>query len=103
MTKVEILPLIAEAKIKGVPQPVKWHDVERLVVDNIEVAKLKPTPGAAISIYPHIRINAAERAAISAAVAEARGGVPPSAIHATCELYEILKAEAGDDTEVDDE
>lgn len=100
--KVDILPMLGQMITKAGPQTVRWPDIERLILDDREVAKIKTTPGAAISLFPHVRISAAEKQALSDAIAVARGGVPPAAIHATSELYEILKA-GDDDGDADEE
>jgi len=95
---VELLPLIGEMMTKTGPQQIQWGGIERLILNNREVAKIKTAPGAAVSLFPHVRINAAEKQAIIDHITKVRG-VPPAAIHATCELYEILKLAEGDDDE----
>lgn len=100
--RVEILPMIGEIGTKTGPAKLQWSGIERLILDDREVAKIKTIPGAAITLFPHITISAAERQAIHDAVTAARG-VPPEAIHATCELYQMLVGDEDDETDIDDE
>jgi len=100
--RVQILPLIGEMGTATGPAKVQWSGIERLILNDREVAKIRTVPGAAITLFPHITISAAEKQAIHDAVTAARG-VPPEAIHATCELYQMLVGEDDDETDVDDE
>lgn len=99
--KVEILPLIGEMGTKTGPTKIQWSGIERLILNNREVAKIKTIPGAAITLFPHVTISEAEEHAIREAVAAARGGVPPEAIHATHQLYHVLVGGEDDELEGD--
>ena len=100
---VEIKPLIGSFVGKTGPVRVQWEQIERLIVDNREVAKIKTAPGAAIVIYPHITLSEAEKAAIVRKVTEERGQ-PPANIFCTQQLYKVLvEGEDEEETEVDDD
>lgn len=100
--RVEVLPLLGQIGTKDGPITVQWPGIERLILNNREIAKIKTAPGAAISLFPHVTITEAERQAITNAVAAARGGVPPEAIHTPNQLYKIItETDDEDDTEFD--
>lgn len=102
--RVEILPLIGSfvSAKTGKPVEVVWQQLERLVLDNREIAKLKTTPGAAIQTYPHVRLNAAEQRAVIETVTAVRG-MPPAEVIGTSELFRIISDGAEEETEIDDD
>lgn len=95
--QVSILPMIGQMGTARGPVSVEWPGIERLILDNREIAKIKTTPGAAITLFPHVTVTEAEKAAIRDAVAAARGGVPPAAIHIPHQLYKIVTEGVDDD------
>lgn len=99
---VEILPLIGTYVGNKGPVRVQWEQIERLIVDNREVAKIKTAPGAAIAIYPHVNLSEAEKAAVIKKVTEVRGE-PPANIFCSHQLYTVLVEGDDEETEVDDE
>ena len=100
---VAISPLIGSFVGPKGPVRVQWEQIECLLLDGREVAKIKTAPGAAISIYPHVNLSEAEKAAIVNKVTEVRGA-PPANIFCTHQLYKVLvEGEDEEETEVDDD
>lgn len=102
---VQLLPLLGSFVGDKGTVDVRWPQIERLILNNREVAKVKTAAGAAVQLYPHIRPTESEKAAIIRHLTEVRGQ-PPAAVHCTSELFEILDQQAGDDdeeTEIDSE
>ena len=103
---VVICPLIGTYRDhKGTLQKVVWKDIEVLHLDGQEIAKIKTTPGAPIGILNGFALTDSEKQAVSEAVAAARGGVPPSAIHCPSLMYDFVNDDddEGEETDVDDE
>lgn len=101
--RVEICPLIGQMASPQGPVGVAWPQIERLILDDREIAKIKTWPGAPIAIYPHVTVSEAEKRAISEAIAAKRGGVPPAEIICQSRLYELLAAQEDELEDDDDE
>lgn len=87
---------------QGKLQEVVWPDLEVLYLDGSEIAKVKKAPGAPIGIMQGVILTQSEKQAVSEAVAAARGGVPPAAIHCPTVLYEILDRQAAAEDDDDE-
>ena len=103
---VRIYPLLGKFRLPdGTIQETVWKGIEVLHIDGREIAKIKTTPGAPIGILNGFALTDSEKQAVSEAVAAARGGVPPSAIHCPSLMYDLVNNEddEGEETDVDDE
>lgn len=103
--EVQLLPLVGSFVGDKGKVDVRWPQIERLILNNREVAKVKTVAGAAVQLYPHIKPTESEKAAIIQHLTEVRGQ-PPAALHCTSELFEIMDAAGTDDdeeTEIDSE
>lgn len=102
MSTLQLKPLItAYADEKGV-HSVSWPQIECLVRDGSEIAKIKAKPGAAIAIHPHVTLSGSEVGEIEAFLT-AQKGQPPAAVKCLSVLYEKVLAAQDDEPEVDDE
>lgn len=100
---VRLYPLIGEYAGPNGVEKVVWKDLEVLHLDGREIAKIKAAPGAPIGILNGFALTESEQQAVMEAVAAARGGVPPSAIHCPTLLYEKLDGGDEAETEIDDD
>ena len=103
MSTVELRQIIGETRINGAVRKIA-HDMDMLLLDGLQIATINHVPGSAIRLLSSAALTPTQENAVVQAVAEARGGVPPSKIIATLRIPgEFVDDEGEEDLEEDDE